>query len=200
MPSTNRYFSEGEMRELLRKLRLKARRGRLIDQLDLALVTFCWASGCRASELASMSLIQTQPNWIDLRSGLVTITEAKWNSKGIVPLDPMSLRTLRRYVREVRPRVRNASTMHQLFLTKTGNGYSPNTMTKKLRLLQTRYGFDGKTAHSIRHYFCTDLFRRGGQLHEVKALMRHRDVRSTMVYSHATVDDLRAVINRRTSS
>lgn len=27
--------------------------------------------------------------------------------------------------------------------------------------------------------------------------MRHRDVRSTMVYSHATVDDLRTAVNRR---
>jgi len=70
-------------------------------------------------------------------------------------------------------------------------------MTKKMRMLLRRYGLDGKSAHSFRHFFCTDLFRRGAHLHEAKALMRHRDVRSTMVYSHATVDDLRAVVNRR---
>jgi site-specific recombinase XerD len=70
-------------------------------------------------------------------------------------------------------------------------------MSRKLSLLLTRYGFPGKTAHSFRHHFCTDLLRRGGRLHEAKALMRHHDVRSTMVYSHATVDDLRAAVNRR---
>ena len=32
-----RYFSEGEIQELLRKLRAKARNGRLIDKIDLAL-------------------------------------------------------------------------------------------------------------------------------------------------------------------
>ena len=58
-------------------------------------------------------------------------------------------------------------------------------------------GSDEKSAHSFRHFFCTDLLRRGVALHEAKALMRHRDVRSTMVYSHATVDDLRAAVNRR---
>ena len=197
MASMQRNFTEGEMQDLLRQLRTKSRTGRLIDKIDLALVTIFWATGCRASEVASISLSRTQPNRIDLKSGLVTITEAKWNSKGTIPLDPTSLRGIRHYVRKVRPQIRNSSVMHQLFLTKTGSPYNSNKMTKKMQLLLKRYGFTEKTAHSLRHFFCTDLFRRGAQLHEVKALMRHRDVRSTMVYSHATVDDLRAAVNRR---
>lgn len=89
--------------------------------------------------------------------------------------------------------------MHQLFLTKTSSPYNSNKMTKKMRMLLSRYGLDGKSAHSFRHHFCTDLLRRGVALHEAKALMRHRDVRSTMTYSHATIDDLRAAVNRRVS-
>ncbi len=161
------------------------------------MVTFAWATGCRASEIASTSLDPRQPNWIDLRAGLVTITAARWDSKGTIPIDTASLRVLRHYVREVRPRLRNAAVMHQLFLTKTGSGYTSNKLTKKMRLLLKRYGLDGKSAHSFRHFFCTDLLRRGVALHEARALMRHRDVRSTMVYSHSTVDDLRAAVNRR---
>lgn len=197
MRSARRFFSDGEMRELLRTLRQKARNGRLIDKVDHALVVFAWSTGCRASEIASASLDQRQPNWIDLEAGLITITDAKWNSKGTIPVDASSLRTLRHYVREIRPRLRNADVMHQLFLTKTGAPYTSNKLTKKMRMLLARYGLTGKSAHSFRHFFCTDLLRRGAPLHETKALMRHRDVRSTMVYSHATVDDLRAAVNRR---
>ena len=197
MRSDNRFFADGEMRDLLRRVREKARGGRLIDKIDYALVTFGWATGCRASEIASVSLSGTAANRIDLKSGLVTITDAKWDSKGTIPLDASSLRVIRRYVREVRPLIRNASVLHQLFITKTGSPYNPNKMSKKLAMLLRRYGLDEKSAHSFRHFFCTDLLRRGAQLHEVKALMRHRDVRSTMVYSHANVDDLRAAVNRR---
>ena len=197
MRSPRRFFSELEIQELLRKVRRKARNGRLIDKIDHALVVFAWASGCRASEIASVSLNRTQPNWIDLQSGFITITDAKWGSTGTMPLDAASLRAIRHYVREVRPRIRNATSLDFLFITKTGSPYTPNTMTKKMRMLLVRYGFESKSAHSMRHWYCTDLFRRGGHLHEVKALMRHRDVRSTMKYSHATVDDLRAVVNRR---
>lgn len=197
MRSAKRFFTDGEMRDLLTKLRKQARNGRLIDKVDHALVVFAWASGCRAAEIASMSLDPRQPNWIDLKAGLITITDAKWNSKGTLPIDASSLRTLRHYVREVRPRLKNAAVLHQLFITKTGSPYNPNKLTKKMRLLLQRYGLSDKSAHSFRHFFCTDLLRRGVQLHEAKALLRHRDVRSTMVYSHATVDDLRAAVNRR---
>ena len=197
MRSARRFFTDGEMRELLRSLRKKARGGRLIDKIDYALVTHTWATGCRCSELASVSLDARQPNRIDLQAGLVTITDAKHDSRGTIPLDASSLRIIRHYVREVRPKIRNAAVMHQLFLTKTGSPYNSNKMTKKMRMLLSRYGLDGKSAHSFRHFFCTDLLRRGVALHEAKALMRHRDVRSTMVYSHATIDDLRAAVNRR---
>lgn len=199
MKSAKRFFSEGEMKALLTRLKKKARHGRLIDKVDHALVTFAWATGCRASEIASMSLSAGESNWIDVTTGLVTITDAKWDSKGTIPLDAVSLKVMRHYVREVRPQIRNAAVLNHLFLTKTGRPYNSNKMTKKMGLLLARYGLNGKTAHSFRHFFCTDLFKRGAHLHEAKALMRHKDVRSTMVYSHATVDDLRAAVNRRIS-
>ena len=197
MQHSDRFFTDGEMQSLLRAVRQRASRGTLLQKVDYALVTFAWATGCRASEIASVSLDPKQPNHLDVQAGIVVIADAKWDSHGTIPLDARSIRVIRRYVREVRPSIRNAAVLDRLFITKTGSPYTPNKMTKKLAMLLTRYGFPGKTAHSFRHHFCTDLLRRGARLHEVKVLMRHRDVRSTMVYSHATVDDLRAAVNRR---
>ena len=197
MKHPDRIFTDAEVRRLLRAVRARARRGTTLDRVDHALITFCWATGCRASEIASISIDRNQTNHLDLESGSVVIRDAKWDSRGVIPLDARSLRTLRWFVREIRPLIRNAEILDRLFITKTGSVYSPNKMSKKLSMLLTRYGFPTKTAHSLRHHFCTDLFRRGAKLHEAKALMRHRDVRSTMVYSHVTVEDLRAAVNRR---
>ena len=97
-------------------------------------------SGCRSSELASISLDARQPNRIDLQAGLITITDAKYDSRGTIPLDASSLRIIRHYVREVGPKIRNAAVMHQLFLTKTGSPYNSNKLTKKMRMLLSRYG------------------------------------------------------------
>ena len=101
MRSARRFFTVGEMRELLRKLRHKARGGRLIDKIDYSLVTYAWATGSRSSEIASVSLDSRQPNRIDLQAGLVTITDAKHDSRGTIPPDATSLRVIRRYAREI---------------------------------------------------------------------------------------------------
>jgi integrase/recombinase XerD len=169
----------------------------LLDKVDYALVTFCWASGCRTAETASMSIACDQGNWVDLGKGLVVIHNGKWDSTGSVPLDTASLKTIRWYVHQVRPQIKNAAVIDRLFLTKTGSPYTPNKLSKKISMLLSRYGFPDKSAHSFRHFYCTDLFKRGARLHEAQSLMRHRDVRSTMVYTHPTSEDLRIVVNRR---
>ncbi len=200
MKNPNRIFTEVEMKQLLRAIRERSRRGTMLDRIDHALITFSWATGCRASEIASMSIDRNQPNHIDLESGIVSISEAKWSTTSHhCPLDTRSLRILRWYVREIRPLIRNSEILDRLFITKTGSVYTPNKMSKKLSMMLSRYGFPTKTAHSLRHFFCTDLFRNGASLPHVKSLMHHRDVRSTMIYSHVTVSELRATVNRRIS-
>ena len=198
MGKASRYFTDAEMIALLQAVRAKAIRGGLVDKVDHAIIVCAWATGCRAGEIASISIDTSLPNHIDTEAGVVVIDEAKWDTKGIVPLDRASLRVLRRYIREVRPRVRFADRSDRLFLTKTGSPYSPNTMSKKLSMLLSRYGYPGKTAHSLRHYCCTDIIRRtNGNISLAKMLMRHRDVRSTMRYDHPSLDDLRGAVNRR---
>ena len=71
MKHPDRIFTEAEVRCLLRAVRERARRGTLLDRVDHALVCFAWATGCRASEIASMSLDRNQPNHVDLSGNVV---------------------------------------------------------------------------------------------------------------------------------
>jgi site-specific recombinase XerD len=48
--------------------------------------------------------------------------------------------------------------------------------------------------HSLRHYFCSSLVRRGVALSAVQALAGHENIRVTDRYTHATREDLRAGI------
>ena len=173
-------------------------RGSVVDKADYALVVFAYASGSRVSEIASVSLDAGEPNHIDLRSGTVTIKLAKYGSVGAIPIDVASMKKIRWYVREVRPRIKNAMHLHHLFLSKVGRPYSPNVLTQKLSLLLKRFGFEERTAHAFRHFFVSDLLRRGCQPHVVQALARHRDARTTLqVYAHPNANDLRSAVNRR---
>jgi site-specific recombinase XerD len=198
MRSTNHCFTELEMTALLRAAKNRARRGTVVDKADYALIVFAYATGCRVGEIASTSLSRGEPNHVDLNSASLTLARAKYGSVGTVPIDVGSVRIMRWYVREVRPELKNALHLHHLFLTKTGRPYSPNILTQKFSLLLARFGFGEKTAHAFRHFYVTDLLRRGCQPHVVQALVRHRDARTTLgVYAHASPDDLRAAVNRR---
>lgn len=198
MISMSKCFTESEMKALLGAARRRATRGTIIDKVDQALIVFAYATGCRVSEIASTSLSRNEPNHIDLRAGVLTITEAKYDSIGCVPLDSVSLRVLRRYVNDVRHRLKNADHLHHLFFSKVGRPYSANVLSQKFSLLLNRFGFAEKSAHAFRHFYVTDLLRRGVQPHVVQALARHRDARTTLgVYAHPSVDDLKSAVLRR---
>jgi len=198
MRTDNHYFSEQEMQQLLRSAKRRSSRGSIIDKTDYALVVFAYATGCRVGEIASTSLDCQAPNYLDLRSAALRITEAKYNSQGVVPIDVANIRILRWYCRDVRPKLKNAQHLSHLFLSKTGRPYSANVLTQKFSLLLDRFGFHEKTCHSFRHYYVTDLLRKGVQPHVVQSLARHRDARTTLqIYAHPTIEDLKIAVNRR---
>lgn len=198
MMTDNHHFTQQEMQELLRTARRRSMRGTLIDKADYSLIVFAYSTGCRVGEIASTSLDHQAPNHLDLQSSSLRIKQAKYDSQGLVPIDVANIRILRWYARDVRPRLRNALHLQHLFLSKTGRPYSANVLTQKFSLLLDRFGFSDKTCHSFRHYYVTDLLRRGVQPHVVQSLARHRDARTTLqIYAHPTMDDLRNAVNRR---
>lgn len=75
----NRFFTDAEIQSLLRAVSAKARRGTMRDKADQALVLYAWATGCRAGEIASMSIDPSLPNHIDLGAGVVASARASGN-------------------------------------------------------------------------------------------------------------------------
>jgi integrase/recombinase XerD len=53
------------------------------------------------------------------------------------------------------------------------------------------------TAHWLRHTYATLAYRDGVQLEVIGALLTHRSPTSTLIYTHPTAEDLRAVLAER---
>lgn len=51
------------------------------------------------------------------------------------------------------------------------------------------------TYHTSRHTFATTLLRLGGKIHDVKDLMGHSSIKTTMIYAHVTNEDLKKSVD-----
>ena len=51
------------------------------------------------------------------------------------------------------------------------------------------------TYHTSRHTFATAILRLGGKLHDVKDLLGHNSIKTTMIYAHVTNEDLQKSVD-----
>ena len=94
---------------------------------------------------------------------------------------------LRKYWTEYRPKV-NTDLLFLNDLNKPINQYVIRTHFRKYR--RKAKINEKATLHTLRHNFATNLIENGATLIQVKELMGHSNIRSTMEYVHVANIDL----------
>lgn len=131
-------------------------------------------TGCRPGEI--MRLESGHIDWETCYAALPGKTTKATGDLIEFPLVPPMLALCRRLAE------RNPA--GPLFRNTEGNPWTPNAVRCAMRRLRARLKLDGVTAYTFRHSFATDALERGLSLTDVAALMNHKDVRTTMGYSH----------------
>lgn len=147
------------------------------DLLDLVIVYLLVGSGLRARELLALT-----PDDVDLERGEVRVRAGKFGEERVAFLTDEAVAVLKEWIRT--SGVKRGEPLIPL---------SYSGLYKRLKTLAKRAGLPPEKVrpHVLRHTFATSALRRGMNLIAVQRLLGHKDVKTTQVYTHLTVDDLR---------
>lgn len=155
---------------------------------DRAILEFLYATGVRVSELGDLRIAS-----VDLEEGFATVF-GKGSKERLVPVGGPALRSLERYLREVRPELDRGKGDGHVFLNARGTPIRRESIWSLVRTAAKRAGVNRKVSpHTIRHTYATHLVEGGADLAAVQELLGHADISTTQIYTHLNRAYLREV-------
>ena len=141
-----------------------------------------YGSGLRIGEIVNLRVED-----IDSKNMRIFVREGKGNKERYTILSKQSLEMLRTYWGKYRPNKRRG----RIFLGETGQAITVGVIREHFRKYRRKAKINEKaTLHTLRHNFATNLIENGATLIQVKELMGHSNIRSTMEYVHVANIDL----------
>jgi tyrosine recombinase XerC len=153
-----------------------------------AILETLYSTGIRVSELVGLD---TQD--IDFISGVVKVF-GKGSKERMVPIGEEALGAIRRYndKKDKKERSRDA-----VFLNNRGGRLTDRSVRRMLDKYIHACAIEEKISpHSLRHSFATHLLDRGADLRSVQELLGHMNLSTTQIYTHVTMDRLKAVYDK----
>jgi integrase len=177
-----------------REVRLDDVEAVLAEGSDSAKLAFSFAAfaGLRASEIRGL-------RWsdVDLKSDTITVRRALTGGHEVTP------KSRHQRVIPIAGRLRS---LLETASTKKKNPWAPVATTaagklwgewglnQALKRTQARAERQGWSFHDLRHFFATELFRRGASAPVVQQLLGHADLSTTQRYADMVAGDRKAAI------
>lgn len=176
-----RYLEENEVEALLKSPSPEDPEG----ARDQAILEVLYSTGCRVSELVALNEAH-----LDLGRGLVLL-QGKGKKERLGMLGAPAVESLQLYLanKSLRRLDREA-----LFLNRFGTRLTDRSVRRILNRCLMRAGIHRECSpHTFRHSFATHLLRRGADLRTVQELLGHASLGSTQIYTHVSLERLRAL-------
>ena len=157
---------------------------------DRALMEVLWSTGIRRSEAAGLEVFS-----MDANRRTLTIVQGKGKQDRVVPVGERALWWVQRYLEHVRPQLLVNPHCKALFIALDGvEGLGPNGITNTVSHWMKASGLVAHgSCHLFRHAMATQMLENGADLRWIQAMLGHRSVESTQIYTQVSVRALQAV-------
>lgn len=140
-----------------------------------AILATIYSCGLRLSELTNLMIKD-----VDSTQMSVTVRQGKGNRDRVVVLSEKLLFLLRDYFVEYKPK-------EYLFEGQSGGKYSGRSVQQALKqtLAKAKINKEG-SVHTLRHSYATHLVEQGTDIRFVQELLGHKNIKTTLIYTHLT--------------
>jgi len=158
---------------------------------DHALLELLYATGIRVSELCGLDVDD-----VDLDRRVVVVL-GKGGKERTVPFGEPAARAVVDWLVRGRPALAKAASPPALLLGARGGRFQPASVRRIVHeALNAIPGVPVMGPHGLRHSAATHLLEGGADLRSVQELLGHATLATTQLYTHVTVERLKAIHDR----
>nr|WP_306839487.1 tyrosine recombinase XerC [Catenuloplanes nepalensis] len=157
-----------------------------VELRDRLVLEMLYATGTRVSELCGLDLSD-----LDRARRLVRVL-GKGNRERSVPFGVPAEQALDAYLRLARPALATGDSGQALLLGARGGRLQPTIARRIVADYARAAQLPHTTPHGLRHSAATHLLEGGADLRSVQELLGHASLATTQIYTHVSVERLRA--------
>ncbi|AJT41210.1 tyrosine recombinase XerC [Psychromicrobium lacuslunae] len=178
---------QAQMQRLIAEFELRAAEGSAPELRNQAMIELLYAAGLRVGELAALDIDD-----VDFDRRTVRVL-GKGNKERTVPFGLPASKALNRWLREGRAQLYQPMSGAALFLGARGGRIDQRQVRAVVAEGLAALGDTAATSpHALRHSTATHLLDGGADLRAVQEILGHSSLATTQIYTHVSVDRLRA--------
>lgn len=156
---------------------------------DRAILELFYGTGMRLGELINVKLSDMM-----LSENLIRL-HGKGNKERVIPVGSVAKQVIERYL-TFRTKYA-AQSVDNLFVLKSGKKMYPMAVQRIVKKYLTQASDSHKKSpHILRHSYATHLLNAGANIRVVKDLLGHESLSTTQVYTHLSIDHLKAIYRK----
>lgn len=154
---------------------------------DSVMLELLYASGLRISELVALNLGD-----VNVEGEYFVRCFGKGRKERLVPIYERIALSIKKYIKDDRPRLARGHKTEALFLNSRGERLTRQGFWQKLKEYAKSAGLSEQISpHTLRHSFATHMLSGGADLRSVQELLGHANISTTQVYTHLTNEEVR---------
>ncbi len=157
---------------------------------DRAILELLYATGCRASELSSLRIVD-----LHLEEGFCQC-HGKGDKDRLVPISDAAVGVVQDYLEKERPALVSRTTAEPdwVILSRRGRRFSRESIWELVKKYARRVGIPSSVSpHTLRHSFATHLLAGGADLRQVQEMLGHANITTTQIYTHVDASRLQRI-------